>query len=199
VLFGRTHKRDQPSNGTERRLIVEFVSDTPVEDAHTWQRPEHLAVLIGISDRTLRQWAKDGKAEKTRVPGGSVYYRMPETLAAVGTPEAGVPEVGNVLALVETMTAGSEERLETMRERITTEAVAAMEARCLADVAIRDLERAQATQLVAQEELVELRAQLARERAHAQALEAVESLPWWAWTKRRQLQTALVAGLLEEF
>jgi len=177
---------------------VEFVSDTPVEDAHTWQRSEHLAQLLGVSERTLRQWAKHGKAEKTRVPGGSVYYRIPETLAAVGTPEATLPEVGTVMALVEAMTAGYEERLEAMRERITTEAVAAMEARCLADVAIRDLERAQAAQLVAQEQLVELRAQLARERSHAQTLEAANSLPWWAWTRKRKLHFALVAGLLEE-
>lgn len=179
---------------------MEFVSDTPVEDAHTWQRSEHLAQLLGVSERTLRQWAKSGKAEKTRVPGGSVYYRIPEPLAAVGTPEATLPEAGTVMALVETMTAGYEERLEAMRERITTEAVAAMEARCLADVAIRDMERAQAAELNAQEELAELRAQISRERAHARALETVESLPWWAWTKRRQLQTALITtGLLEEF
>jgi len=75
--------------------------------------------------------------------------------------------------------------------------VAAAEARVLADVAVRDLEAARGVNVGAQEELAQLRANLARERARADMMERAATLPWWAWGKRRQLQTALVAGLLE--
>jgi DNA-binding transcriptional MerR regulator len=176
---------------------MEIMHDNPTDDPTEWQRPGDLSELLGISERSLRQWAKDGKAEKSRLPGGSVYYRIPEGMEAAGTPEAAVPEVGKVLALVETMTANYEERLEQLRDRITSEAVAAAEARVLADVAVRDLEAARGVNVVAQEELAQLRANLARERARADMMERAATLPWWAWGKRRQLQTALVAGLLE--
>lgn len=176
---------------------MDIFSDTAVGDPTQWQRPAHLAELLGISERSLRQWAKTGRAERTRVPGGTVYYRVPEPLGGQRAPEATVPEAGEVLALVETMTANYEERLEQLRDRITTEAVAAAEARVLADVAVRDLEAARGVNVVAQEELAELRATLARERVRADMMERAASLPWWAWGKRRQLQTALVAGLLE--
>ena len=176
---------------------MEIMSDSPVEDVHAWQRPEHLATLMGISERSLRQWAKNGKAEKSRLPGGAVYYRIPEGMEAAGTPEAAVPEVGEVLALVERVTETYEERLEVLRDRITSEAVAAAEARVLADVAVRDLERVQHAHLSARDELEELRAKLARAHAHAQTLEAANSLPWWAWTRKKQLRLAMVAGLLE--
>jgi hypothetical protein len=42
----------------------------------SWALPEELAAAAGISTRTLSNWVRDGRAEKRRVPGGRVCFRL---------------------------------------------------------------------------------------------------------------------------
>lgn len=60
----------------------------PVEDATLWQRPEHLAAFVGVSVRTLRKWATNGRAERRRDREGQVFYRLLDADAVPTTSRA---------------------------------------------------------------------------------------------------------------
>ena len=173
----------------------ELLHDAPTTDPHAWQRPELLAELLGVNERTIRKLASRGEVERLRV-NGRVYYRQtrpqPDAEHRDEGPERAEhgPELHELrLALVALQRdyAATVERLrdELLEARVATERTdaARREAELLADVAVRDAERHLA-------ELLEARQRADTAGHRARLLEAAAALPWYAWRRRRALLEA---------
>lgn len=161
-------------------------------DAFAWQSIGTLAATLGIAERTVRARVAAGSAERCTGPGGRSFYRLAPEGGSHGTPEGRQPAEGDeevrrqVLALVGDLTERYSATVAELHRERQAAAVEAAEARLLAEVAVRDVERARL-------EAEALAGELARERARRELVERLASLPWYAVSRRRRLVAELEA------
>ncbi len=147
----------------------EALHDFPVDDPVLWQRPEHLAIQLGVTVRTLRKWVARGRAERTRNYQGQVYYRLTEPFGPA--PSAVHPQSRSAAP-------AHEERFDQLSQQIALAQVEVTEFRARIDEATLKTESVR-------DENAQLRRELTYQRELA-------SLPWWATRRRRQLTMPMV-------
>ncbi len=192
---------------------MEVLHDTAQGDPALWQPAAALAALCGVNERTVRKWAKTGRAERV-MNHGRAYYRLPEQperpRSAGPDPTARAdkgrtPSTSDLqLALVEVQRefTATAERLHTALGAAQVDAERAdagrREAELIAEVAVRDAERHQAHAAEVAAHLEVTRAELATERQRRRAAELYALTPWWKRRRRHELRAELtaVAGLL---
>lgn len=185
-----------------------FDVDPGTDDA--WQRPGIMSQRLSVTVRTVRAMVSRGQLERLEA-GGRVYVRRAPGGAAKddriredGSTGSGwkdplqtgvdpqlpalVERLQTTLIEVTREHAATVERLHDQARAEAAEASRirsdAVEARLLADVAVRDLET--------------VRLQLATERHRRRAAELYAITPWWKRRRRHELRAELtaVAGLL---
>jgi len=192
-----------------------------------WQPVGLLAEALEVSDRTIRTWASkstlmpmpggdgSGCVKRIRV-SGKAFYRVERVDSEdhgdpTATEASGELPKGGVTPEMVELTLAWRQEAASLRDRILDASLEAerakaetLEARLLAEVATRDVERFQAELAKAEAMLAEQRAEAREERQRTEAaqqraslLERAAATPWYAFRRRRELREAADRPLLE--
>ena len=156
-------------------------------EAGTWARPEHVAIALGVDERTIRRRVRSGALERKSF-GGRAYVR-----------QAAAPPAGHAGQRPSALSTSSAAQLEAAFGVALREHTARVEHLALelgaARATVEQLEHVrQAERRALELELANVRQAAELSTARAARLEALARAPWYAVRVRRRIRRELATA-----